>query len=76
MTKPKRWLRLEPSLDTDWPPQQPATIADLVAEARAVEWDFTGWCSASGYDASHPDARRLFECLLAYAKREGRAALN
>jgi hypothetical protein len=52
------------------------TIADLVAEARAAEWDFTNWCHASGYDASDPDARRMFECLLAYARREGRAGLN
>ena len=51
MTKPKTW-DLEPSLDADWPPQQPMTIEDLVAEARAAEWDFTGWCYASGYDAS------------------------
>jgi len=76
MTKPKTWLNLEPSLDTDWPPQRPTTIAVLVAEARAVEWDFAGWCYASGYDASDPDARRFFDCLLAYARREGRAALN
>jgi hypothetical protein len=49
---------------------------DLVAEARAIDWDFTNWCDVSGYDASDPDARRVFECLLAYARREGRAGLN
>ena len=76
MTKPKTWVNLEPSLDADWPPRQPITITDLVAEARAVDWDFTNWCCASGYDASDPDASRMFECLLAYAKREGRAGLN
>ena len=43
------------SLDADWPPRQPMTIADLVAEARTVEWNFTGWCDASGYEASDPD---------------------
>jgi hypothetical protein len=49
---------------------------DLIVEARAVDWDFTSWCYASGYDASEPAARRMFECLLAYAKREGRVGLN
>ena len=48
------------------------TPADLTAEARAVDWDFTHWCYVSGYDASDPDARTMFECLLAYARREGR----
>ena len=52
------------------------TIADLVAEARAVEWNFTGWCNASGYEASDQDTRQMFECLLAYARREGRNGLN
>src|SRR5262249_47269014 len=46
------------------------------AEARAADWDFNNWCHASGYDASDPDARRMFECLLAYARREGRAGLH
>jgi hypothetical protein len=68
MTNSKTWV--------DWPPRQPITIMDLIAEARAVEWDFTNWCYASGHDASDPDARRMFECLLAYAMREGRAGLN
>jgi len=68
MTNSKTWV--------DWPPPQSITIADLIAEAREVEWDFTSWCYASGYDASDPDARRMFECLLAYAMREGRAGLN
>ena len=67
MTKPKT-LDLALSLDPDPPPRQPITIADLVAEARAAEWDFTNWCHASGFDASDPDARRMFECLLAYAR--------
>jgi hypothetical protein len=75
MTKPKTWVDFEPSLDADWP-AQPITIGDLVAEARAAEWDFTNWCYASGYDVSDSDARRMFECLLAYARREGRAGLH
>ena len=76
MTKPKTWVDLEPSLDADWPAHQPITIGNLVAEARALDWDFTNWCCASGYDASDPDARRMFECLLTYAMREGRAGLH
>ena len=76
MTKLKRRVDLEASLDADWPPRQPITIADLVIEARAVDWDFSNWCCASGYDASDPDARHMFECLLAYAKLEGRAGLH
>jgi hypothetical protein len=76
MTKPKTWADLARSLDADWPPHQPITLMDLVAGARAVDWDFTTWCYASGYDASDPDARNMFECLLAYARREGRAGLN
>ena len=51
-------------------------IAELIAEARAADWDFSSWCYASEYDASDPDARRMFECLLAHARREGRAGLN
>ena len=76
MTKLKRRVDLEASLDADWPPRQPITIADLVTEARAGDWDFSNWCRASGYDASDPYARRMFECLLAYAMREGRAGLH
>jgi len=76
MTKPKTWVDLALSLDTDWPPQKPITIADLIAEARAADWDFTNWCCASGYDASDPDARSMFEWLLAYARRKGRAGLH
>jgi hypothetical protein len=49
---------------------------EMVAEARAIDWNFDDWCYVSGCDASDPDARRMFECLLAYAKREGRAGLN
>ena len=64
------------SLDADWPPRQPMTIAELVAEVRAAEWDFTNWCHASGHDASDQDARLMFECLLAYAMGEGRAGLH
>jgi hypothetical protein len=75
-TKPKTWVDHARSLDADWPPRQTITITDLVAEARAVDWDFTNWCYASGYDASDPDVRRMFECLLAYAMREGRAGLH
>jgi hypothetical protein len=76
MTKPKAWLDLALSLDADWPPRQPVTLTELVAEARAADWEFTNWCCASGYDASDPDARRMFECLLAYARREGGAGLH
>jgi len=64
------------SLNADWAPRQPATLTELVTEARALDWDFTNWCYASGYDASDSDARRMFECLLAYAMREGRAGLH
>jgi len=74
MTKFKRWVDLEASLDADWPSRQVA--ADLVSEARAVHWDFTNWCDASGYDTSDPTARRMFECLLAYARSEGGAGLH
>jgi hypothetical protein len=75
MTKPKSWVDHARSLDADWPPRQ-LTIAELVAEARTVEWNFTDWCNASGYEASDPDARQMFECLLAYARGEGRAGLH
>jgi hypothetical protein len=74
MTKPKTWADRERSLEVDWPPHQPITLMDLVAGARAVDWDFTNWCYASGYDASDPDARSMFECLLAYAQREAAQA--
>jgi hypothetical protein len=61
----------------DWPPHRSATIMDLIAGARAVDWDFTSWCHASGHDAGDPDARRMFECLLAYARLdEGRVGLH
>jgi hypothetical protein len=61
----------------DWPPHQPMTLMDLIAEARAVHWDFSHWCYASGHDASDPDARLMFDCLLAYARLdEGRTGLN
>ena len=70
MTKPKTGADLA-SLDADWPPRPSITLTDLIAEARAVDWDFTNWCYASGHDASDPDARRMFECLLAYARRRG-----
>jgi hypothetical protein len=68
MTKPKTWADLVRSLDVDWPPHQPTSLLDLVAGARAVEWDFTHWCYVSGYDARDPGARNMFECLLAYGK--------
>jgi hypothetical protein len=71
----RRWID-ENSLDADWPPRQPMTIAELVAEACAAEWDFTNWCHANGYDISDQDARPMFECLLAYAMCEGRAGLH
>jgi hypothetical protein len=76
MTKLKTWQDLARSLDEDWPLRQPMSLMELVAEARAIDWDFANWCYVSGYDASDPDARRIFECLLAYARREGRAGLN
>jgi hypothetical protein len=50
--------------------------ADLIAEARAVDWDFAQWCYVSGHDASDSDARNMFECLLAYASSEGGANLH
>jgi len=73
MTNPKDVAR---SLDADWPPCEPITLSDLVVEARAVHWDFTNWCYTSGHDVGDPDACRIFECLLAYARREGGAGLN
>jgi hypothetical protein len=76
MTKPKTWVDFARSLDADWPASPPTTITALVGEARAADWDFANWCYASGYDASDPDARRMFDCLLAYARREGGAGLN
>jgi len=76
MTKPKSWVDLARSFEADWPGSPPTTIRELVGEARAADWDFASWCHASGYDASDPDARRMFECLLAYARREGGAGLN
>jgi hypothetical protein len=72
MTKPKTWADVAPSLDADWT----LTISDLIAEARAVDWDFDNWCHVSGYDASDRHARRMFQCLLAYARRERGAGLN
>ena len=61
----------------DWPPHEPTTVTDLIAEARAVDWNFTYWCYASGHDAGDPNARNMFECLLDYARLdEGRAGLN
>ena len=68
MSKHKTWVELPGSLD--------ATLTDLVAGARALDWDFTSWCCASGYDATDPEVRLFFECLLAYARCEGRAGLN
>jgi hypothetical protein len=76
MRKPKTRGDLAESFDADWPPHQPITLMDLVAGARAVDWDITTWCYASGHDASDPDARLMFECLLTYARRKGRAGLN
>ena len=43
MTKSKTWADLARSLDADWPPRQ---SDPLVAEARAVSWDFSDWCYA------------------------------
>ena len=47
------------SLDEDWPPHQPVTLVDLVAEARAIDWDFATWCCPRGQDASDPEAACL-----------------
>ena len=69
MRKCKSWMDPAHSLDADWPPHHSATIMDLVDEARALDWDFTTWCYASGHDATDADARLMFECLLAYATR-------
>jgi hypothetical protein len=56
---------------------QPITLAELIAGARAVEWDFTNWCYASGHNATDAHTHLMFECLLAYASRpEGRAGLQ
>ena len=76
MTKPKIWPDHARSLDAEWPPREPTTLTELVAEARALDWDFPYWCYASGYDVGDPDARRMFERLLAYARREGGAGLH
>jgi hypothetical protein len=75
MTK-RKTRALAHSLDADWPPRQQMTLTEFIAEARAVDWDFAHWCYASGHDASDPDAHNMFECLLAYARREGRAGLH
>ena len=64
------------TLDAEWPPREPTTLTELVAEARALDWDFSYWCYASGYESGDPDARRMFDRLLAYARREGRDGLN
>jgi hypothetical protein len=66
MMKPKTKVDLALSLDGNGPPRQSVTLMELVTEARAIEWDFTTWCCVSGHDASDPEARRMFECLLAY----------
>ena len=76
MTKPRTRVDLALSLDAGWPPHQPVMLTELVAEARALDWDFTTWCCVSGHDASDPEARRMFERLLAYARREDRAGLH
>jgi hypothetical protein len=68
MTQPKAWADLARSLD--------ASLTELVAGARALDWDFSSWRCASGYDASDPDVHLFFECLLAYARCEGRTGLN
>jgi hypothetical protein len=75
MTKPKTWADVERSPDVDWPPRE----ADhrYGPNRRSPCRRFTYWCYASGHDAGDPDARRMFECLLAYARLdEGRAGLN
>jgi len=76
MTKPKTWADIARSLDVDWPPDEMVTVGDLIAEARAADWDFDIWCRASGHDASDPHARRMFLRLLAFARQERGAGLN
>jgi hypothetical protein len=66
MTKPKTRVDLALSPDADWPPLQPVMLMELVAEARAIDWDFTTWCCVSGHDASDPEARR--KCVGRYAR--------
>jgi DNA-binding XRE family transcriptional regulator len=46
MTKPKTRVDRVLSLDEDWPPRQPITLADQVAEARTADWDFTNAATA------------------------------
>ena len=64
MTKPKTRVDLAHTLDADWPTRHPITLTDLVAEARALDWDFTNWRCASGHDASDPEAACLNACWL------------
>ena len=74
----RRQASCEQPTPTEKMPLRPRTDdpTDLIAEAHAVEWGFATWCYVSGYDAADPDVRNMFECLLAYAKREGRAGLH
>jgi hypothetical protein len=67
VTKPKTRATL---------PRQTGIISDLIAGVRASDWDFNRWCFASGYEVSDRYARLMFECLLAYARRERGAGLN
>jgi hypothetical protein len=77
MTKPKTWSDLERSLDADWRSHQPITLMDLVAEARALDWDFAIWCYVSGHDATDPDARTCLNvCWLTLAVRAVRACTD
>jgi hypothetical protein len=48
MRKCKSWMDPAHSHDADWPPYQSASIMDLVAGARAVDWDFTTWRTQAG----------------------------
>jgi hypothetical protein len=57
MTNPEDLAR---SLDADWPPCEPITLTELVAEARAVEWDFTNWFTRADMT---PAIRMLAACL-------------
>jgi hypothetical protein len=45
----KTWADFARSLNEDLPPRQMKTITDLIAAARAADWDFTKRCYASGY---------------------------
>jgi hypothetical protein len=65
MTKPKTRVDVERSPDGDWPPPP----ADHPYGPGRRE-------PAPSIGISLLDARHMFDCLLAYARREGRAGSN